>query len=54
MPLSASASLWAEKVLDSLNTKRINTFEQIKDAGFDIKENAKWLQNFYITLAEEN
>lgn len=52
MPLSASASLWAEKVLDSLNTKRINTFEQIKDAGFDIKENAKWLQEFYINSAK--
>lgn len=52
MTLSAPAYVWAEKVLDSLNTKRINTFEQIKDAGFDIKKNAKWLQEFYIKLAK--
>lgn len=30
------------------NYKRINTYEQIVKAGFDIKNNAKKLENFYI------
>lgn len=39
---------WADIILEYVKTyQRADTFEQIKKAGFDIMENAKWLENFY-------
>ena len=46
--LNDSAEVWAEQVLQLAKTPRRNTFDEIKTAGFDIKENAKWLQEFYL------
>ena len=51
MPLAESADIWAKKLLELRKNKRKNTFEQIKTAGFDITENAKKLQQFYIEAA---
>lgn len=48
MPLSDHADVWAGKLLELRKKKRENTSGQIKTAGFDIAENAKWLQQFYI------
>ena len=49
MPLSASAESWADKVTELAGIPRQNTCQDIIDSGFDIKENAKWLQNFYLS-----
>jgi len=47
--LDDSADKWADELLDFINNyERIDTFAKICDAGFDIKENAKWLQEFYV------
>lgn len=51
IPLCKSTSVWAKKVLDAAKIKRRNTFDEIKGAGFDIQENAKLLQDFYIKKA---
>lgn len=51
VPLSANADIWANKLLEMRKNHRKNTFEQIKAAGFDITENAKKLQQFYIKAA---
>lgn len=48
--LSESPSSWADKVLKAVHKERRDTFQEIKNAGFDIKENAKWLQDFYIKV----
>ncbi|MCD7855839.1 MAG: glycosyltransferase family 1 protein [Clostridiales bacterium] len=49
MSLKKTAEEWAEKVLEVCrDTKRINTRQQIIDAGFDIRTTAAWLQDFYI------
>lgn len=49
IPLSESPKRWAELTLEYLkNFQRTDTFDIIKKSGFDIKENAQWLQNFYI------
>lgn len=50
--LSESASFWANKVIEAAQIKRRNTFEEIKEAGFDIQENAKLLQDFYISAVQ--
>ena len=52
MPLSEHAEAWANKLLELRKNQRKNTFEQIKTAGFDIAENAKKLQQFYIEAAD--
>ena len=46
--LDDSTDKWAKTVLHYLKEyKRKDTFERIKTSGFDIKENAKWLEEFY-------
>lgn len=46
--LEESTDKWAKEVLDYVKEyDRQDTFNQIKEAGFDIKENAKWLEDFY-------
>lgn len=47
IPLSAKKNTWVEALLSSYN--RVNTFDKIVDANFDIHINAAWLQDFYIS-----
>ena len=49
--LSSSAEKWAEEVIAAAKTERRNTYREIAAAGFDIKENAEWLENFYLHAA---
>lgn len=46
--LSTGADAWAEAAIRIAKTERRNTYEEIKAAGFDIEENAKRLQEFYL------
>ncbi|MGG0276185.1 glycosyltransferase family 1 protein [Bacillus rhizoplanae] len=47
--LDKSAEFWAEHITKSaFNYNRTDRNKEIKDSGYDIKENAKWLENFYI------
>jgi glycosyltransferase involved in cell wall biosynthesis len=49
IPLSFNAEVWAEEVLYEGNyVKKINTFSDIANAGYDIKENAQWLLDYYL------
>lgn len=44
---------WADKICDILeNFEKRDTYEKIVEAGFDIKENAKWLKEFYVEALE--
>ena len=52
LPLRESPEAWAKTVLKIAQTPRRNTYEEIKAAGFDIVENAKWLQEFYLQAAQ--
>ena len=47
--LTDGAEVWAKNAIAAAKeTVREDTSAQIKAAGFDIAENAKWLQNFYL------
>lgn len=46
-PLSDGEELWAERILLVSHRVRRNTSQEIRASGFDIRENAKWLQEFY-------
>ena len=45
--LQDPASDWADAALQCRNENRIACAEKIKEAGFDIEKNAKWLEEFY-------
>lgn len=52
--LASSANEWARMVVKlGRETARRDTSELIKKAGFDIAENAKWLQQYYLEKADE-
>lgn len=47
MSLEEAACAWADKAIRMSTYERYSHSDNIAKAGFDIKENAKWLQNFY-------
>ena len=42
---------WIDAIIKCKDIARRNTFDEIKQAGFDISATAEWLQNFYINKA---
>ena len=48
--LNDPVDVWADKVNELSHIQRRDTYEDIKNAGFDIIENAKWLENFYLDM----
>lgn len=52
--LDESPEVWADVILDFADGfERMDTFDKIQEKGFDIKENAKWLEEFYIGAMRE-
>ncbi|MCQ2429873.1 MAG: glycosyltransferase family 1 protein [Clostridia bacterium] len=51
-PLESGPDAWADELIRLAALPRTDTYEQIRDSGFDIVENAAWLQNFYLSLAK--
>lgn len=52
--LKESPKVWAETVLEHTESyKKVNMKNQIVEVKFDIKNNAKWLQEFYINEYNE-
>ena len=47
LPLTASTEEWVHEIIASMNIERRDTYEEIKESGFDIKENANKLMDFY-------
>ena len=50
IPLDASPAEWAEAVLSAAEAPRGDTLSRIREAGFDIRANAEWLQNYYLSV----
>lgn len=46
--LDENTDTWAQKVIKAANVKHRDTYEEIRSADFDIKENARWLEDFYL------
>ena len=53
LSLESDPAQWAEQVLALKNTGRTDHHEAIAQAGFDIRDNAKWLEDFYLEKARE-
>ena len=45
--LSAGEESWAEAVLEASRMPRTDAAARIREAGFDIVSNARWLREFY-------
>lgn len=52
--LKSNADEWSRIILDSIPIERKDTLNFIRKAGYDIKENAPWLQNYYIEQWKAN
>lgn len=50
--LDNSDEEWAKASLDAECVDRIDCADRIKEAGFDVVENAKWLEEFYLEKAK--
>lgn len=51
--LKDSPEVWADKVLEFVNGfERRDTWDMIRKAGFDIQQNARWLEEFYVEALE--
>lgn len=54
LPLDAGAEAWAQAVrqlVDQGETSRVQGAEAARAAGFDIRDTARWLQDFYEAIA---
>lgn len=54
MSLNENANRWATELNKLSKLTRIDSSNIVKESGFDIKKNAKWLQKFYIDLEGGN
>lgn len=50
--LAEGADIWADKISEMAQIKRKDTYNEIKASGFDIEENAKKLQEFYLHVLD--
>lgn len=53
LSLQDSPTKWAEHVLSRKQEIRYDHSEEVKAAGFDIHETAKWLEEFYLDKAKQ-
>ena len=51
MSLNDSVAEWAEKAISLSKYERHSYDKNVKEAGFDIRNNAKWLEQFYMKEA---
>lgn len=54
LSLEKDAKNWADLVIQTVGMEREETYEEIKNSGFDIVENANWLQNYYAKAIGES
>lgn len=49
IPLSKGSKYWSERLLQyKKGYERRNTYEEVMKSGYDVKQNAVWLQNYYM------
>ena len=53
LSLNASLSIWKDAVVKAGKVVKRDTSKEISDAGFDIHQNAKWLEDFYLQKYQE-
>ena len=49
--LDNTARQWAEYLLDNMDKKK-DRYKEIEEAGYDLKTNTEWLEEFYVNAAK--
>lgn len=49
LSLDSPTDIWANTIIEESLKNREDTYTLIKSSGYDIKENANWLENFYLS-----
>lgn len=52
--LKESANIWADDILNNTNYIRKNHYEEIKKSGYDIDNEVKILENYYLSLINKS
>jgi glycosyltransferase involved in cell wall biosynthesis len=50
VPLDCDVEIWADRAIAASKIERRNTYDEIKNAGFDVEENVRWLEKYYQQL----
>lgn len=48
--LNQPPDVWADKIIENSHYKRKDTYQEIVNGGYDIKETARWLENFFLQI----
>lgn len=48
LPIDKGSKIWAERMSAYQGFKRCDTIEEVRQAGYDIKDAARWLEKLYI------
>ena len=54
LPINNGASIWADRIIEFKPSTRYDTIDEVKKAGFEIKDAAKKLEEFYLTTVEKS
>lgn len=49
--LKDSSDIWADRILKETTYDRRNTYQEIYDSGYEVKDTSKWIESFYISKA---
>ena len=52
--LKEDTQAWARRILSSLTQKRFSRKDEVAQSGYDIQENAVWLENFYLSRNKDD
>ena len=53
LPLSKDKSAWVKEIQSFRDFKRYSRIEELRKAGFDEKDVAKYFQNFYLNILDK-
>jgi glycosyltransferase involved in cell wall biosynthesis len=52
LPINKGPEIWAKRMIAYKGFDRRDTFENLRKAGYDIRDAAKWLENLYLEALE--
>lgn len=53
LSLNSSAKRWAKEIIKYKNFQKTDTSDNIINAGYDISEKAKWLEDYYLEMSKQ-
>jgi glycosyltransferase involved in cell wall biosynthesis len=54
LPIGKGVDIWTERILSYLSFERKDTMDDVRQAGYDIHDSVKWLEELYINAVNES